>query len=78
MNHIVDMRLNILDKYVDYFIVSESTKTHQGADKAINFNVNNFSKFKHKIKFIVADYNKDVDFIKHKGELISNTKKLFN
>ena len=66
-DHIVDMRLNILDKYVDYFIVSESTKTHQGADKAINFNVNNFPKFKHKIKFIVADYNKDVNFIKHKG-----------
>ena len=66
-DHIVDMRLNILDKYVDYFIISESTKTHQGANKGINFNINNFSKFKHKIKFIVADYNKDVDFIKHKG-----------
>ena len=25
-DHIVDLRLNILDKYVDYFVISESTK----------------------------------------------------
>ena len=34
--HIVDLRLNILDKHVDYFVISESTKTHQGKKK-INF-----------------------------------------
>ena len=32
-DHLVDIRLNILDKYVDYFVISESTKTHQGAEK---------------------------------------------
>ena len=32
-DHILDMRFNILDKYVDYFVVSESTKTHQGKEK---------------------------------------------
>ncbi len=66
-DHIVDMRLNILDKYVDYFIISESTKTHQGVDKKINFNLSNFPKFKNKIKFIIADYNKEIDFTKHTG-----------
>ena len=25
-DHIVDLRLNILDEHVDYFIISESTK----------------------------------------------------
>ena len=29
-DHIVDLRLNILNKDVDYFVISESTKTHQG------------------------------------------------
>ena len=61
------MRLNILDKYVDYFIISRSTKTHQGVDKKINFNLSNFPKFKNKIKFIIADYNKEIDFTKHTG-----------
>ena len=29
----VDLRLNILNQYVDYFVISESTKTHQGENK---------------------------------------------
>jgi len=66
-DHMVDLRLNILDEYVDYFIISESTKTHQGKNKKINFNINKFSKFKHKIKFIVADYKKEINFTKHTG-----------
>ena len=34
-DHMVDLRLNILDEYVDYFVISESTKTHQGKNKKI-------------------------------------------
>ena len=66
-DHIVDLRLNILNKYVDYFVISESTKTHQGKDKGINFNLNNFPKFKDKIKHVIADYDKELDFVKHTG-----------
>ena len=66
-DHIVDLRLNILDKYVDYFIISESTKTHQGKEKKINFNINNFPKFKNKIRFIIAEYNKNINFDNHTG-----------
>ena len=66
-DHMVDLRLNILDEYVDYFIISESTKTHQGKSKEINFDIRKFSKFKHKIKFIVADYKEEINFTKHTG-----------
>ncbi len=66
-DHVVDLRLNILDKFVDYFVVSESTKTHQGKSKKLNFNIKNFSKFKNKIIYVVADYDGDIEFIKHKG-----------
>ena len=66
-DHIVDLRLNILDKYVDYFVISESTRTHQGKKKNINFNIENFPKFKNKIKFIIADYDKEIKFKKHIG-----------
>ncbi len=66
-DHIVDLRLNILDKFVDYFIISESTKTHQGKEKKINFNKNNFPKFKNKIKLIIADYKESINFKNHTG-----------
>ncbi len=66
-DHMVDLRLNILDKYVDYFVISESTKTHQGKEKKINFNINNFPKFKNKIKLIIAEYNKNINFENHTG-----------
>ena len=64
-DHVLDLRFNILNKKVDYFIISESTKTHQGAEKKLNFNINNFKKFKHKIKYIVADYEEKISFENH-------------
>ena len=66
-DHMVDLRLNILDEYVDHFIISESTKTHQGKNKKINFDISKFPRFKNKIKFIVADYKKEINFTKHTG-----------
>ena len=66
-DHIVDLRLNILDKYVDFFVISESTKNHQGKNKKLNFDIKNFPKFKKKIKFVVADYTKNIDFNNHTG-----------
>ena len=70
-DHMVDLRLHILNKYVDFFVISESTKTHQGEDKKLNFNLRNFKKFENKIKYVIADYNSDynngVNFSNHKG-----------
>ena len=66
-DHIVDLRLNVLDKFVDYFVISESTKTHQGKDKKINFKIENFPKFKNKIIFLKANYKDKIDFKNHKG-----------
>ena len=66
-DHIVDLRLNILNDHVDYFVIAESTKTHQGESKKQNFNINNFSKFKKKIIFITADYKEEINFDKHTG-----------
>ena len=66
-DHIVDLRLNILNKDVDFFVISESTKTHQGEDKKLNFNINNFKKYKNKIKYIIADYDREKNFSNHTG-----------
>ena len=66
-DHMVDLRLNILNKYVDFFVISESTKTHQGDTKRLNFDINNFPKFKNKIKYVVADYQENINFKNHAG-----------
>ena len=66
-DHMIDLRMNILNKDVDYFVISESTKNHQGENKKLNFNINNFPKFKKKIIYLVADYKENKDFDKHMG-----------
>ena len=50
-----ELRLNALDKYVDKFIVSEANYTHSGKPKKLNFNINDYPKFKDKITYIKID-----------------------
>ena len=52
---LLDIRLNALDKYVKKFVITEATYTHNGTKKKLNFNINNFNKFKNKIDYIVVD-----------------------
>ena len=52
---LLDLRLNTLSKYVKKFIITEATYTHNGAKKNLKFDINNFQKFKDKIKYIVVD-----------------------
>ena len=52
---LLDLRMNILSKYVKKFIIVESTFLHSGKAKKLNFNLNNFSKFKDKIEYIVME-----------------------
>ena len=49
-----ELRLNILDKYVDEFIVAEALYTHSGKPKKINFNKELYPKFKHRISHIIV------------------------
>ena len=52
---ILDIRLNYLDKYVDKFIIVESTFTHSGKSRKLVFDINKFFRFKNKIKYIILD-----------------------
>ena len=53
--HILDLRLNILNKFVDFFVFVESTINHQGKPKKLNFDPKKFKKFSNKIIYIVVD-----------------------
>ena len=52
---LLDLRLNILDKYVDYFVIVESSFTHKGDKRSLQFNIKKFEKFKEKIIYLVYD-----------------------
>lgn len=53
-DNILDLRMSIMNEFVDYFVISESTKTHQGKQKKLNFNISSFSKYREKIIYLVA------------------------
>ena len=52
---VLDLRLNMLDKYVDYFVIVESSFTHKGDERQLQFDSKKFEKFKNKIIYLVYD-----------------------
>ena len=58
--HILDLRLNILYEFVDFFVFVESTTDHQGKSKKLNFDSKKFKKFNKKIIYIVVDDTAEV------------------
>jgi beta-1,4-mannosyl-glycoprotein beta-1,4-N-acetylglucosaminyltransferase len=52
---LLDLRLNVMDKYVNKFVITEATYMHSGKPKKLVFDINKFSKFKNKIIYHVVD-----------------------
>jgi beta-1,4-mannosyl-glycoprotein beta-1,4-N-acetylglucosaminyltransferase len=63
---LMDLRFNILDKYVHKFIVVESVFSHSGEKKKLNFDINKYPKFKDKIIYLVIE-NEPEDLIEAKN-----------
>ena len=59
---IYEVRLNVLNDYVDKFVIVESLYTHSGEKKKQNFNIDNYSKFKDKIIYILLEDKPEVPF----------------
>ena len=55
----LEIRFNILNKYIDKFIICEAKYTHSGKEKKLNFDLKKFSQFKNKIIYIVQDKEPD-------------------
>ena len=55
-NFILDVRFNILDPFVDKFVICESAFSHSGKKKKFNFDISKFEKFKHKIIYLKVDH----------------------
>tara|TARA_X000000950_G_C13740762_1_gene588381 strand:- start:134 stop:994 length:861 start_codon:yes stop_codon:yes gene_type:complete len=77
---ILDIRLNILNKYVSYFIICEANFNHNGSKRELKFDINNFPKFKDKIIYVPLTKQPD-NLRKVKKEdsiLVKNSKILDN
>ena len=61
----MNLRFNILDSYVDNFVVCEARFTHSGRNKDINFNKKDYPEFEHKITHLIID-KEPTDIIKKK------------
>ena len=59
---IIDLRFNVLNEYVDKFIVCEAKFSHAGKEKKLNFDIHKYPKFKDKIIYVVLE-NEPADLI---------------
>ena len=77
---ILDLRLNLLDSYVDEFVIVESSYTHSGEPRKLLFDINNYLKFKDKINYIILeDLPSDLFTISESdSENVQNSKFILN
>ncbi len=58
---LLDLRLNIMSKYIDYFVIIESKYTHQGKVKENKLNIADLKKFKDKIIYVYNEEKIETD-----------------
>jgi beta-1,4-mannosyl-glycoprotein beta-1,4-N-acetylglucosaminyltransferase len=83
---LLDIRLDIMSKYVDKFVITEATYMHSGKPKKLQFDIKKYSKFKDKIIYNVVDkipqnlekINEEDNQIVRGNKLINNSVKREN
>ena len=77
---LLEIRFNILNKFVDKFVITEAKYLHNGDEKKLNFNINEFKQFKNKIEYIVVDnHPQGIEELNSEDDLnILNKKKILN
>jgi beta-1,4-mannosyl-glycoprotein beta-1,4-N-acetylglucosaminyltransferase len=76
---LLDLRLNIMNKYVDKFIITEATYMHSGKPKKLIFDINKFSKFKDKIIYNIVDKEpSNIEIVNNEDDADTRGNKLIN
>ena len=77
---ILDLRLNILNNFVDYFVIVESRYNHKGEKRKLKFNFKKYKKFKKKIIYLIHnEIPNEIETIKkNDNEDEKNKKYIFN
>ena len=53
---LLEIRMNILNKFVDYFVIVESKFFHNGKLRPLKFNIDKYKNFKDKIIYLTQDH----------------------
>ena len=61
----LNLRFNILDRYVDYFVICEAKFSHSGQEKELFFDIKNFKKFEKKIIYLIVENEPNNIIINH-------------
>ncbi len=77
---VLDVRLNTLDQFVDYFVIVESKFTHRGDKRQLKFNHEKFKKFKDKIIYLIYEERSgNIETVNDKdGEAVNSGKYILN
>ena len=77
---LLELRLNYLDKFVDKFIIIESSYNHKGEIRKPNFKIEKYKKFKNKIEYVlIKEQPKDIEEINvDDSEIKTNDKYILN
>ena len=77
---VLDVRLNTLNEFVDYFVIVESKFTHSGEERKLKLNLEKFQKFKDKIIYLVYENQPpEIENIKNEDSRLEKVEKyLFN
>ncbi len=50
---LLDLRLNILNQHIDFFVIVESKYFHNGKERQLKFDIKKYKQFENKIIYIV-------------------------
>ena len=77
---VLEVRLNTLNDFVDYFVIVESKFTHKGEQRELKFEHKKFEKFKDKIIYIIhEEHPQEVQIINdHDSDDEKSRKYIFN
>jgi len=74
---LLELRLETLWDYVDYFVISEASYSHAGVARSTHFDIKRFEKYASKIRYIQLDQRPDGpnDFWKNENFIRNNVAK---
>ena len=76
---ILDLRLNLLNKYIAKFVIVESCYTHSGKKRELKFDIKKYKNFQDKIIYIPIDtLPKEIEEIKTSDSKDQKNSKILN
>ena len=75
---LLEARLNILEKFVDKFVIVESKFSHRGDLRQPSFDIKKYKKFEKKIEYILLDSNPPNLFKINENDKLINEKIIIN